>query len=154
MAHFAQPLFQTGFATGVTSYKDEYPGWEKQARVVVSVTLEDQYVIPMILDTGAPWCILNPEIAEDLGLNVDDGIPIRKPLDLRSGSYPGALIRMRLRVPAEQGDELVIEATAFVPKLSPEENWEYPNFIGLDGFLSRIRFAIDPADNSFYFAQC
>jgi hypothetical protein len=154
MDQFAQPLFQTGFMSGVTTYQDEYPGWERQARIVVSVTLEDRYTTPMILDTGAPWCILDPEIAEDLGLAIDNGYIPEKPLTLRDGSYSGTLIRMRLCVPAEQGDDLVIEATVFVPILPPDESWEYPSFIGLDGFLSRVRFAIDPGDNSFYFAEC
>lgn len=33
--------------------------------------------------------------------------------------------------------------------VSPE--WRRGNFLGYEGFLNRIRFAIDPSDNSFYF---
>jgi hypothetical protein len=48
---------------------------------------------------------------------------------------------------------LDIEATVFIPNLSVDEEWLYPNFIGLDGFLNRIRFAVDPASNLFFFGK-
>ena len=44
-----------------------------------------------------------------------------------------------------------IEATFFIPKLAPGEVWPWPNFLGLEGFLSRLRFAVDAAENVFYF---
>jgi len=50
-----------------------------------------------------------------------------------------------------QGQDLEIEATVFVPTLPPGETWRHPNFIGLSGFLERIRFAVDPEENAFYF---
>ncbi|MGA9380505.1 MAG: hypothetical protein WBV73_17210 [Phormidium sp.] len=35
-----------------------------------------------------------------------------------------------------------------------EEYWgDFPSFIGLNGFLERIRFAIDPNTDTFYFGQ-
>jgi len=37
------------------------------------------------------------------------------------------------------------------PILKSGQAWSYPNFLGLDGFLSRIRFAVDPTENVFYF---
>jgi hypothetical protein len=47
------------------------------------------------------------------------------------------------------GRSLEIEATIFVPQLRTGESWPHPNFIGLDGFLNRIRIAIDPDENTF-----
>jgi len=44
-----------------------------------------------------------------------------------------------------------VQATFFIPALLPGESWNFPNFLGLDGFLNRIRFAVDPAENIFYF---
>ena len=60
---------------------------------------------------------------------------------------------MRIGLEAERGESLDIEATVFVPILPPGETWLHPNFIGLDGFLNRIRFAIDPEENAFYFGS-
>ncbi|GAB4431459.1 MAG: hypothetical protein Fur0044_29050 [Anaerolineae bacterium] len=58
---------------------------------------------------------------------------------------------MSLSLQAETGDGVEVEATVFVPTLAPNDTWPHPNFIGLDGFLTRIRFAIDPTENTFYF---
>jgi hypothetical protein len=41
----------------------------------------------------------------------------------------------------------------FVPEMEPDEVWSYPNFLGLSGFLDRIRFAVDASDNAFYFGR-
>jgi hypothetical protein len=50
-----------------------------------------------------------------------------------------------------EGDDLEIPATVFVPTIPPGETWLHPNFLGLTGLLDRIRFAVDPAENTFYF---
>jgi hypothetical protein len=42
----------------------------------------------------------------------------------------------------------VVDATIFV---SPD--WHGPNFIGYQGLLQRIRFAVDPETNLFYFGR-
>lgn len=47
---------------------------------------------------------------------------------------------------ADEGESLRVEATIF---LSPD--WIGPNFIGYGGLLQRIRFAVDPESNLFYF---
>lgn len=57
---------------------------------------------------------------------------------------------MAIGLEAEKGESLTVDATVFVPKLEDQE-WRHPNFIGLSGFLERIRFAIDPDNNYFYF---
>jgi hypothetical protein len=47
---------------------------------------------------------------------------------------------------SHEGDSIEIEATVFVSR-----EWPSGNFIGYAGLLERIRFAIDPASNSFFF---
>jgi hypothetical protein len=37
------------------------------------------------------------------------------------------------------------------PDSKPGLLWDLPNFLGLSGFLERIRFAVDPGSNLFYF---
>lgn len=153
-AQFANTLFETGFVLGVTSFQDEYPGEEGQARIVVSAIPENWSSTPMILDTGAPWCILDPEIAAELGMDPNLGYVPKQRIFLRGTKHKGGILRIRITVPADQGNNLVIEAPVFVPILQPDESWNNPNFIGINGFLSWVRYAIDPGDNSFYFAEC
>ena|SRR5215471_2332109 len=47
---------------------------------------------------------------------------------------------------AEQGESLNIEASVFVAA-----DWYLGNFLGYTGFLERLRFAVDPGTNTFYF---
>ncbi len=58
----------------------------------------------------------------------------------------GALYRVPVKLLADEGEPLQMEATVF---LSPD--WQGPNFIGYEGLLQRIRFAVDPQANQFYF---
>jgi len=58
----------------------------------------------------------------------------------------GRLERTAVSILADEGDSLDIEATAFV---SPD--WKDVTFLGYSGLLERIRFAIDPRENLFYF---
>jgi len=153
MARFDSALFKTNFAVGSLIYSDHYPGHEQHARIVVFVAPEQNpdATIPMIVDTGAPWCILNPELAEVWGL---EPIGIYEPsrrINVRGHNFDGQLARGNILLQAKSGDNLYVQATFFIPELLPGESWNFPNFLGLDGFLNRIRFAVDPAENTFYF---
>jgi hypothetical protein len=64
------------------------------------------------------------------------------------GMIHGALYRETIRISADEGQPLDVEATIFV---SPD--WRGPNFIGYQGLLQRIRFAVDPETNLFYFGR-
>lgn len=150
----ANTLLDSGFASGVTTYRDKYPGEEGQARIVVSAIPENWASTPMVLDTGAPWCILHPDIAAGLGIEPKAEYYSKEKISIRGDLHTGGIIRMRITISADQGSNLVIEAPIFIPILQPGEIWSKPNFIGMNGFLSWVRFAIDPGNNSFYFAQC
>jgi len=152
MGRFDSCLFDCGFAIGSTSYEDHYPGDEEQNRIVLSVAPENnkEATTEMIVDTGAPWCILHPELNETWGLKSeshDPGVPLR----IRGQKWFGHLIRANMALLAINGKDLLIEATFFVPLIQPGNTWNYPNFIGLDGFLNRILFAVDPSEKVFYF---
>jgi hypothetical protein len=66
MTLFSADLFNTGFATGVVTYQDAYPGQESAARIVIPLVIAAQLRIRAIVDTGAPWCVLDPGIAESI----------------------------------------------------------------------------------------
>ena len=69
-------------------------------------------------------------------------------MSTRLGVIHGALYRVAVTIEAEEGESLDVEATVF---LSPD--WRGPNFIGYQGLLQRIRFAVDPETNLFYFGR-
>jgi len=64
------------------------------------------------------------------------------------GPVRGALFLLRIELIADVGDHLDFDAVAFV---SPD--WWAPSFIGYTGMLERLRFAIDPQVNRFFFGR-
>jgi hypothetical protein len=135
------------FTTFVTSFQDQDPaGAGTEARIYVPVIVETLGTeIYAMVDTGAAWPILNPEIAREAHLNLGEGQKIR--LSTRLGKIPGELLRATLTIPAVTGEGLEVDATVFVP----ETHWSEPNFLGYRGFLERIRFAVDPIKKEFHF---
>jgi hypothetical protein len=105
--------------------------------------------IHAMLDTAAQWCVLPPFVAEAVGckLEPDPNLP---PLSTRFGTYRGRHERLSLVFNAEEGEEVVVDATFFV---APD--WPGPPVIGWKGCLERIRFAVhpDPDQPTFCFAD-
>ncbi len=153
MAKFDSLFFKNNFAVGSLFYSDHYPGQEQHARIVVFAAPEHnpESKIPMIVDTGAPWCVLDPDLADAWGLESTAIYEPNMKINIRGYEVHGRLARGNIFLQSTSGDNLVVQATFFVPELLPDELWNFPNFIGLDGFLNRIRFAVDPAENAFYF---
>lgn len=100
-----------------------------------------------MVDTAAPWCIFEPQIGEEIRDSVEV-FEERVCLHTRLGRFWGSLCSGRLKVPSVSGEPLDVEALMF---LSPD--WPGGNFIGYEGCLDRIRFAVDPYRNRFYFAS-
>jgi len=137
------------FTVGRSRFVDRLPGTvEGSARIYVKV-VPDNLGQPVLaaLDTGAPWCVFEPEIADAIGL-LD---PVEVPARLRawSGEWDGHLKRVLVTIPADdgEGESLEVEATVFVCPDWPAGM----NFLGYSGLLERIRFAIDSQENFFYF---
>mgnify|MGYP001127612634 CR=1 FL=1 len=148
MTRFDDLLIGGHFATDVTTYDDFYPGDEDNARIVTTVSIAGSVTTQAIVDTGAPWCILHPELAESVGIRAHSGYEPSRKLFVRGISCAGRLHRVLIGLRGEKlGNDLEVEATVFVP----DGEWPHPNFLGLSGLLDRIRFAIDPAENAFYF---
>jgi hypothetical protein len=105
-----------------------------------------------VLDTGSPWCILNPFQANQLEI---DYRAICQPYEnfiIRGVRFNGWLCEgIPITLEANRGTDLESPGTVFIPELDPTQVWDLPNFIGLSGFLERIRFAVDPFENHFYF---
>jgi hypothetical protein len=137
------------FVTGMSRYADhtdEAPASEPRIYLEVQTGLPEGTVLAMV-DTAAPWCIFEPRISRlirESFYRVSEDIF----LSTRLGTFRGNLYRGSLFVPALEGHPLDVEATVFV---SPD--WPGPSFIGYQGLLQRIRFAVDPETNLFYFGS-
>lgn len=133
--------------TGVSRYSDFYPGrQEPLARIYVSFRPQDTRIrFVGLLDTGGHFCILSPEVVDLIGdtLGESDG---ETSLLTAQGRISGELFRYTIELLATRGDHLAVESTVLV---SPQ--WRGPSVLGYTGFLDRIRFAIDPLENGFYF---
>ena len=138
------------FATGEAPWKARYAlDGDRLARLFIQIEIEG---VPAsaVVDTGGAYLILNPEIADGLQLGQDAQIH-RDRLLIRGVSFAGTVHRVPVLVPATHGEPLTFEATAFVPELEHGETWPLPSYLGWQGCLDRIRFAVDPADEVVYF---
>jgi hypothetical protein len=118
------------------------------ARIFLEVR-PGSFKLPVLamVDTAAPWCIFKPEIGEFVRDNFDR-VSRDVSLSTRLGTFIGSLYRGPLFFQALEGEPLDLEATVFV---SP--SWPGENFLGYEGLLQRIRFAVDPETNLFYFGR-
>ena len=140
-------LHEGGFATGATRYSDTF-GHRSCINVSVSIA---GMTISAILDTGAEWCIIDPELLELVDLE-----PVRQiTYTTRFGDISGTLNRANIIVQAEYGEALALETTIFKADVEDGDVWRLPNFLGWSNCLDRIRFAIDPDPThpTFYFGS-
>jgi hypothetical protein len=132
------------FATGKSVYLDEDLSQPSAtARIQVRVAFEGQQMLAL-LDTGAAWSVVQTEFARALGLLERDGEP--KTISSRHGTHDGKLVRVTAELLAEEGTSIQLDSTVFV-----SEDWTAGTFVGYHGLLERVRFAVDPSENSFLF---
>ncbi len=126
---------------------------ETSPRIILRLLLEN-FETTGFVDTGGVYLLLSPEVADNLGLRPDDGIPTA-PLMFRGQRVSGALHLVSLTLPAEQGDDLTIQVTAFAPQLTPFQEWpnDFPCILGMMGCLEFLRFAVDPTNSTFHFGE-
>jgi len=105
----------------------------------------------VLLDTAGEWSVVGADVAELVG--VDLLTPGRSiSLHSRYGTYEGGLHRMPIALVADDGSDLIVDATALVI-----QDWPGPPVLGFRGFLERVRVALDPGCSSedawFYFGE-
>jgi len=141
------------FATGSVPYSYR-PETEHQdiPKLFLQVQIEGQD-IEALVDTGAQFFICPPDIAKLLKLRETDS-SATEALRIRGARIEGTLHRVTLTFLAEEGESLRVEITAFVPKASEEHKLgPIPSFLGLFCCLERLRFAVDPSTETFYFGS-
>lgn len=139
-------LNDEAFTRGRSTFADALRGaGEGGAKIYVKVR-PDRLPAPVTaqLDTGAPWTIFEREIVDAMEEVGDSSVTVE--LDTRFGLRNGRLARVMVEILADEGESLEVEATIFIC-----DDWPAGSFIGYGGFLERIRFALDPARNHFYF---
>jgi len=139
------------FATGAARYNYR-PATEGEStnRMILQVDIAG-ILIEAVVDTGAPYVVLAPRIARIIGLSSSSAIG-RERMLIRGMRLDGNVYRFNMKLVAELGEDEELEATIFVP--DSEEYWgDFPSFIGLGGFLERVRFAVDPSTDMFYFGS-
>ena len=139
------------FACGAINY-DYRPVavTESTNRIILEVEIQG---VPTraVLDTGAPYVVCAPKVAANAGVDRSSALH-RDRMLIRGMRLDGFVYRLNVGLKADEGQDLNVDATVFVPEV--EEFWgDFPSFIGLAGFLERIRFAIDPNTDTFYFGQ-
>lgn len=141
------------FATGVARFRDhpklpEPRRGKPEPRIYLEVLPETVATsVLALVDTAAPWCIFTPAIGEEIREHLevmDEGVV----LHTRLGPFQGDLYRGMVTLIADEGEPLEVNGLIF---LSPD--WPGGNFLGYQGFLQKIRFAVDPYRNRFFFAS-
>ncbi len=145
-------MFQDGrsFAQGAYNYLYRpVSSGETTPRIIIEVQIEGVQA-QAIVDTGGAYLVCDPQIADLLGLDPADALGTDR-LSIRGVSVPGSIHRIFLTLLAHEGQSMKIEVTAFVPHPEPSLKWDLPSFMGLSGCLERLRFAVDPITDTFYF---
>lgn len=136
------------FSSGRSKFLDWHPGFvEPTAKVFVKVVfgrLDTTWLAQV--DTGAAYSVLESGAARALGLFDVEGDPVR--LSTRSGDLWGRLVRVPLKLVADEGESLDFEAPFFV-----STDWYGATFLGYTGLLDKLRIALDSPANQFYFGD-
>ncbi len=98
-----------------------------------------------LLDTGAHYCILSPDVRETVEDRLTDHLGQQR-LRTSRGSIDGELYILPIQLLADTGEHLDLEVIAFVA-----EEWQGQSFLGYAGVLDRLSFGVDPHVNRFYF---
>ncbi len=138
---------EESFLTGASGYLDAHPGIkESQPRIYVKFQpdgVDDSHVA--LFDTGGHYCLLDREIAVSVEPRLTDRIGDMA-LRTAQGTVRGDLYIHQVKLIAEVGKSLAVDCVVLI---SPD--WRGPSLLGYVGMLDRLRFAIDPRTNRFYF---
>lgn len=156
-------MYEISFSTQI-SYLDHWED-ERGTKIVVSLQAPDKdgdhTYLSFILDTGAPWCVLDPQWSRRLQ-SEDTGERVR--LSLRGRTFRGPLLRIPLTFGHLAAERLEIEATVLVPEeeligvmgdaeqWEPIGDWQRPNFLGLSA-MDRMWWALQPDKNALYLTR-
>ncbi len=105
-----------------------------------------------MVDTGGIYLLCHPRLTTQLDLDVADATSGILSILFRGVLVQGRLYRLNVTMLADEGEDVPFQATAFVLEHQEEDQWgDLPSILGFHGCLERIRMAIDPVTDTFYF---
>ena len=128
---------------------------DRTPRIHIEVVIEGQRTTAM-LDTGASYLLCSRELSELLDLG--SSRLVERNVELRLGGYGalrGNLHEVSIELVAEVGYGIQRYVTAFVPSTeSSSGSLRLPDaVVGFWQCMEKLRFAIDPSDDTFYFGD-
>lgn len=87
------PLGPDEFVRGRMYYGDIWED-EAYAKIVLTITYDNQVTTSAILDTGAPWSVLNPSEFQALEGHYDPSLADQESLNIRGQKYRGHVWRI------------------------------------------------------------
>jgi hypothetical protein len=124
-------------------------------RIFIPVQIAGRPIAAM-LDTGAPYCVCPPALAEAVQFDPATALYAVRIL-IRGVIVNGRLYRLPLTFVADPGAgrALEIEPPFFVSDSAGAGEWDrVPPFLGVTACLDAIRFAVDPSTDTFHFGRC
>jgi hypothetical protein len=141
------------FATGVMDYEfHPIAPSDVNLRVILRITVENIPALA-VLDTGGPYLIIAPAVADRLGFDSNSSLR-NTSIKIQGVKFYGNLHRAYVTLTAKDGASITFQPTAFIPDADQEEKWgNLPTFLGIENCLDRVRFALDPDPDEpkFYF---
>jgi hypothetical protein len=132
------------FVSGYQWYTDALPQLIETIPRIVVTALVDGVEILALLDTGANYCIVEWKIGQQLMSAGSYSVPQERALggNVHLGHFFPAVVEFL----ADEGVPISIATSVWTA-----ETFQGPNLVGYGGLLEKMRFALDPAENRFYF---
>ncbi len=140
------------FAAGAAQYAYR-PATEHEIAPRITVEVEVAGLqLAAFVDTGGIYFVCPPVVELLLGLKPADSVG-QDWILLRGQRIGGLLYRIPLTFIAAEGEDLTIDATAFIPQDAHLDWGSFPCILGMQGCLERLCFAVDPMNEIFYFGE-
>lgn len=141
----------TNWSTGSAKYYPDYVFGE--ARLLIAIQFSIGRGLPSIhglLDTASTWIVFRKDFLSSFDIPIDEDPAVMEKMETRFGTITGFLNRIPIIIIAEEGGgtSAEIDSTCFV-----SDQWPGPPVIGWKGCLERMKFAIDPSLDRFYFGS-
>jgi hypothetical protein len=125
----------------------DWPDRDYKLIVAVAVRIGDERDTSVLLfDPACEYCVISQALARAAGWQFSLDLPAQG-ISTRLGHFDGVIDRMALTFVGVDDEELPVDATWMIIA-----DWPGPTVLGWRGCLERMRFAVDPLDNWFYFA--
>ena len=138
--------------TSATSYAYRpATSYETTPRVILDIAIEGIATEAMI-DTGGAYLLCHPQLAAQLRLDVTDAMSNVVSILFRGVLVRGRLYRLKSLCSRTKVRTCRFKRLPLFPSMTRQNNGgEIPSILGFHGCLERIRIAIDPVTDTFYF---